>query len=128
MGGMVRAACSACSYDVEIFTGGGRMDFTTNCGFPALCEGCRAVVEVNHLAPLACPACTGEVTSYNDIAPVSGAGGRPVLEEWTSWDDEEEDEDVEEDGGRLTLAQGVYTCPRCRAAQLRFTDTGMCFD
>ena len=124
MGGLVRAACSACSYGAEISTGGGRLDFTTNCGFPALCAGCSAVVEVNHMEILACPACEGTVTSYNDISPAADAGGPPVLTEGTSWDDEDEDADE----GKLTLAQGAYTCPRCRAPQLRFTDTGMCFD
>ena len=124
MGGLVRAACSACSYGAEISTGGGRMDFTTNCGFPALCARCSAVVEVNHMEPLSCPACDGDVTSYRDITPGAEAGGPPVLEEWTSWEDEDEDEDE----GKLTLAQGAYTCPRCSATQPRFTDTGMCSD
>jgi hypothetical protein len=124
MGSSVKVLCSACSYATEIFTGGGMLDFETNCGFPALCTRCRTVVEGNHKeARLSCPGCGDDVTSYDDLSPTSEAGGGPVMTEWLGYEDEDDEDDSE-----LTLASGAYPCPRCHAPQLRFTASGILFD
>ena len=91
--------------------GGGMQNFTTFCAFPALCNACGRLVEVNLLdkAP-ACPSCKStDVIPYDDKALIRKAGKYVVA----SWN-------MPDDSRHLSLTDGKYLCPSCRKYHLTF--------
>lgn len=113
MGGSVVAKCP-CGYEGGSLVGGGMMTFMTTCYFPAYCENCRELVQINVFAKrLRCPKCRrAKVTPYDDPALCAGNGDREVA----GWN-------VSERLGRdLRLHDGEYLCPACGEFTLRFVD------
>jgi len=75
MGSVLKASCP-CGYSAdELVVGGGRANFRTYCGAPALCQACHTIGVVNYLDEQpACPTCKGAVMFY-DAPKLRSQGG-----------------------------------------------------
>jgi len=119
MGSSVIAECK-CGYNLSILIGGGMMNFTTTCYFPCLCKKCEEVVQVNLLSRRPkCPSCrTTRLIPYDD-SRVIGKMGINDIAEWN----------MQEGLGKdLVITDGKYYCPKCKKNNLRFLDSGLCWD
>lgn len=96
------------------------MDFTTTCYFPCLCENCEEVVQGNLLSRRPrCPTCgTTRLISYDDSRLISKRGLNDIAE-WNMQD---------RLGRILVITDGNYYCPQCKSSNLRFLDSGICWD
>ncbi|HMR66390.1 MAG TPA: hypothetical protein PKE64_20450 [Anaerolineae bacterium] len=118
MGDILAAQCE-CGFYTEIAAGGGKMDFQTYCGAPALCTDCGQFAALNWLdKDVPCPACGGEIRFYDDPALRSRSNvvtqpGSPVF----SWNAR----------GGFTLPDNRYYCPDCQEMRMRFDNIG-CWD
>lgn len=119
MGSEVIATCE-CGYRASSLIGGGMMNFMTVCYFPALCERCGELVQINLFKKrVRCPRCkSSRVRPYDDDDLVDGVGRREVV----SWNV------YEELGRALSLTDRKYLCPSCRKYKLKFKDSGLCWD
>ncbi len=119
MGSEVIATCD-CGIRENILIGGGMFNFTTTCLFPCCCENCDNVVEVNLLSEdKKCPYCKSKaVISYDDPRMIKSIGNKSVA----SWN-------VKDRIGReLIITNGSYWCPKCKNPNLKFEDSGTCWD
>jgi len=119
MGAEVVATCS-CGYETSSLIGGGMLNFDRVCIFPALCEDCRLLVSVNlYEDSPKCPQCKKEnIIPYGHTRLV-GKKSRSVVVDWH----------VKDRLGRvLKLHKGTYYCPACGEFNLRFSDSGLCWD
>jgi Zn finger protein HypA/HybF involved in hydrogenase expression len=106
MGTSVSFSCE-CGFKGYSLIGGGRMTFREVNLFPAYCERCKDVVEINLYADLKCPKCAEPVVPYTDRSLLGSPGDRNVV----NW-------------GDLTLTNGAYKCPKCGKMSLHFEDGG----
>ena len=119
MGSEVIAVCD-CGYRARSLIGGGMATFEEVCYFPACCEQCHELVEVNLLAnPVRCPECDGSQVIPYDDAKLIGERGANEVESWN----------MEEELGReLVLTDGSYYCPSCGKFKLKFRPAQVCWD
>jgi hypothetical protein len=109
MGTSTDAHCFACGFDTFLMLGGGMTNHTTHAAWPVSCKQCCAVTTANFKQPpLTCQKCqSSDVTPMHTPHEWKGDGEIKV-----SWD-------------VLTLTDGHYRCPKCKAFALRFgTDFG----
>lgn len=110
MGTSVSCSCE-CGFEGSSLIGCGR----TTCGelnlFPAYCERCEDVVEVNLCADQKCPKCEGHVVPYTDSSLLGSPGDRNVV-----------------NCGDITLTDGAYKCPKCGKMSLHFEEGYMLWD
>jgi Zn finger protein HypA/HybF involved in hydrogenase expression len=119
MGASIIAFCE-CGYQASFLIGGGMMNFMTVCNFPALCNSCQEIVQVNLLSERKlCPKCKdSQVIPYDDKKLVGKLGKNEIV----SWN-------MEEQLGRvLRLTDGIYLCPSCEEYKLRFEPGDILFD
>ena len=122
MGSGVNAICE-CGYECCCPIGGGIESFREVCCFPALCEHCNILLQINLLADeLTCPCCgRAQVVPYDD-PKLTGVKGSTIVAEWNL-------SNVTNKLGRhLVLHDGTYQCPACRKFDLRFSDAGLMWD
>lgn len=119
MGSQVIAMCP-CGLYAEILIGGGMMDFETTCYYPAVCEHCHRLVQIDVLEDgPECPECGAtDPIPYDDPRLQARPGGH-VAEEWRPGDAA---------CGRVVLTEGEYRCPACGQMTLTFTDSGLVWD
>ncbi len=119
MGSEVMASCK-CGLSENILIGGGMLTFTTTCLFPCYCDSCNNVVEVNLLSEdKECPHCRSKaIISYDDPSMIKSAGDNIVA----SWNMEQKI------GRELIITNGSYLCPKCKKPNLKFEDSGLCWD
>ena len=105
MGTCTTATCQ-CGVDSFISIGSG-MQGSNPCYFPAACDGCHNVVEVNISAKKPrCPECKStKVTPYTEPALMARAG-KNIVTQWSG----------------MELNDGDYFCPQCRQMTLHFGD------
>lgn len=119
MGGQVIAQCP-CGLRVAVLIGSGAADYATCCYGPALCERCRAVVQINVLeTEPRCPQCGAAAPIPYDDPALCGAPGDVIVASWDA---------VGEGGWVVTLSDGQYLCPACGQATLTFADGGLLWD
>ncbi|HRU06172.1 MAG TPA: hypothetical protein P5137_10430 [Candidatus Brocadiia bacterium] len=116
MGSVVKARCE-CGFKREMYLGGGMHNFRVHCGFPAWCDACGDMVEVNVLAGGQCPECKGRTVPY-DTPPMFKREGQDLVFTWSL-------KDVMDRNLRLT--NGEYLCPQCKQFTLHF-ERGPCWD
>ena len=117
MGGGVSATCS-CGYEATAQMGCGRMG-PEPFHFPAVCKACREIVSADMAAEVAtCPECDGPVRFLDEPDLQKKKGRRTVLVETTMTMPER----------TRRLNDGAYLCPKCGQYQLRFEDSGLCWD
>lgn len=102
MGSEVFFSCE-CGLAGSARTGGGIQSANKLCLYPAYCETCKKVVEVNLLADIKCPECAEVVVPYTDQSLVGVLGDRVVD---TCYD--------------FKLTNGSYRCPKCGKMSLYF--------
>lgn len=118
MGSSVSASCS-CGYSADAMIGGGMLSFHNTCLFPAICNECDEIVEVNLMAEsLACGTCDSENVQPYTKDDLKGEPGSTSVVEWN----------YERDGFPTLLTDGTYLCPRCGDFGLRFQHGGMNWD
>ena len=121
MGSMVQGQCQ-CGFESEILGfGGGRSNFTTYCGAPALCEACGALQVANYLDKSSrCEHCRGPIIYYNDARLWANTeDGSVDSQRFSTWN--------LEGGGVFRLPDAHCLCPKCGQMTLRFVDIG-CWD
>jgi len=116
MGCSVEAICD-CGFHASALVGGGMREFQSVCRFPAYCECCHLLVEVNLLVKTPrCPHCQSRRVRSYDHPSLQGQVGK---EEVVSWN-------VSDRLGRvLMLHDGTYLCPACGQLTLRFSHGGI---
>ena len=119
MGCSVVASCP-CGYQSSLLMiGGGMMDFTYSCAFPAYCSEGKHLVTVNMFdKPRRCP--DGHLKAsipYNDASLINVPGTIEV----TSWKYSDHEPEAQ-------LTDGLYFCPICHAFSLTFIDGGLLWD
>ena len=116
MGQIISANCSKCQTQKEIYAGGGMANFETTCTFPALCENCKKVVEINLCDKLhQCPECNSpNVIPYNDPS-LSDCPDKPDDENIMEWN---------MDDKIVILKDKPYKCPKCNEMSLWFLNAG----
>jgi len=90
------------------------------CYFPALCEDCKEIVQVNLLSKrILCPKCKrSQVLPYDDKKLVKKLGKNEII----SWN-------MERQLGRmLRLTDGKYFCPSCGKYGLLFEHGDILWD
>lgn len=112
MGSQVRATCG-CGYEKMIMIGCGMATVGTLSLFPCLCPDCKEIVEGNLLEkPVSCPKCKASgLVPYGQKGTTKGKGKR-VAESWEE----------------RNLTDRLYYCPKCDSYNLRFSNTGLCWD
>lgn len=119
MGSSVTASCE-CGYRASALIGGGMANFMDVCYFPALCNDCKEIVQVNLLSKRKlCPKCKrSQVLPYDDNKLVGKLGKNEII----TWN-------MEDLLGRvLRLTDGIYLCPACEEFKLRFEPGDILFD
>lgn len=95
----VETACSACGLKVCLAVGGTMANFKDVRWFPAACDTCRTVVEVNALAETPrCPEC-----GSNNVSQFNKAVGDEVARAFSH-----------------ILYRGPHDCPACNERSLTF--------
>lgn len=110
MGTSVSYSCE-CGFSGSANMGGGRMTYQELDLFPAYCEKCEDVVEVNLFADLTCPNCAGPVVPYSDPSLRANS----------------EEKDVQ-NSAKFSLLDGDYKCPKCGKMSLHFEDGDLFWD
>jgi len=117
MGSIIQAHCD-CGYQREILLGGGMMNFTTYCNFPAYCSKCKGLFEANLFKKeLECPDCENNDALPYDDDSLCKQKSKPVFD-WNVQD---------EIGKYLELTDGKYLCPKCSQYTMSFRHVG-CWD
>jgi hypothetical protein len=98
-----------CGYTGGGSLGGGKLDFESFCGAPAICRTCAVVKTVNALAPLSCPTCRGAVEL---LADERGEEGASMAMSWRLRD------------SILVIRPGPHVCPKCQRAALSISHAG----
>lgn len=115
MGTILQAACTCGYKSEELYEGFGMFDLDAPTRAPALCRGCKSVVNAAKVAPLTCPEC-----SSNDIALLAPpAPITPAAEESS----DQRMERAREDADRKQRSR--YPCPRCGTTALKLEEVGM---
>ena len=92
-------------------------NFTSVCYFPAHCEDCKKLVEVNLLADCTtCPHCgSSRVIPYDHSTLIGEIGTRGVAHWYAG----------AELGRTPSLTNGTYRCPECKQYLLRFKEIAL---
>jgi Zn finger protein HypA/HybF involved in hydrogenase expression len=100
--------------------GGGMRNFDSVCNFPAYCDECSSLVQVNVLLEtLRCPNCGSRRVRSYDHPDLQGRRGNRQVASW----------DVSAKLGRsVSLDDGTYLCPACGKLSLRFSDGELLWD
>lgn len=96
------------------------INFNSVCMFPALCEKCRQLVQINLFddSPK-CPKCKeGKIIAY-DHTKVVGKITDIIVVDWNVGD---------RLGRVLKIYKGTYLCPVCDKFNLQFNNSGLCWD
>ena len=92
-------------------TGGGISSASELCFYPAYCEACKNVVEINLLADMKCPECSSPVVPYTDKS-LAGISGDYIVD--TCYE--------------FKLTNGSYKCPKCGKMTLYFESNLILWD
>jgi hypothetical protein len=104
MGHTSDAHCFACGYDKPLPLGAAMTNHAEHAAWPVTCRSCSAVTTANFKqSPLTCLEC-----GSTDVLPFTDR---------TLWKGDGKQSDM---WGDLTLTDGHYRCPKCRALELRF--------
>lgn len=113
MGSQIIATCR-CGLTATSFIGGTMADFQTVQRFPAVCNACNKVVQVNAISesPQCLECGSADVTLYNDESLIGNPGGEwPIAQSLN-----------------LKIYNGTYKCPSCGKFLLQFKSSGLMFD
>jgi len=117
MGSSVKATCRCGFRTKDLFVGGGMLNYTTFCAWPAYCKSCGALTSTNLLeVPHTCHRCGSEVLPYNSPELRATQGGKVVV-----WWKLKEGEDV-------VLTDDNHFCPACGLYQMKFEAGGIRWD
>ena len=109
MGHVAGALCRGCDYKERYTVGAGMANFRTVSIFPACCNQCHRVSDVDFKKkPLRCKRCDStDVTPFWDVS-LSKGDGKDTTDSWLD----------------MKLTDGHYKCPQCGEFKLQFGGAG----
>ena len=119
MGVLVQSYCRECGLGNEISIGGGMLNHKTVAYFPCYCTSCEISILANmFLHPQSCSYCGELIKTYLDSSLSKGNGQHNIVT-WNMVNYPREGDVTE-----LSLDDGDYFCPHCKAFGLNFKRIG----